>query len=95
MCNLYNVDMSEMALTEARLHLADVVNRAAYGGEGIYLTRNGRRLAAIVPVEVLDALEMVEDRIDVAAADESYAEAGEDVTLDQMREELRLPKAAH
>lgn len=95
MCNLYNIYMVEMALTEARLHLADVVNRAAYGGEGIYLTRNGRRLAAIVPVEVLDALETIEDRIDVEAAEASYAEAGTDVTLDQLREELRMPKAAH
>lgn len=94
MCNLYNIDMSEMALTEARRHLADVVNRAAYSGEGIYLTRNGRRLAAIVPVEVLDAMEAIEDRIDVEAAEESYAEAGNDVTLDQLREELRLPRAA-
>ena len=91
---MYIIYMTEMALTEARRHLAEVVNRAAYGGEGIYLTRNGRRLAAIVPVEVLDALEAIEDRIDVAAAEESYAETGKDVTLDQLREELRLPRAA-
>jgi prevent-host-death family protein len=86
--------MSEMALTEARLHLADVVNRAAYTGEGIYLTRHGRRLAAIVPVEVLDAIEALEDRIDIEAAEESYAEAGENITLDKLREELHLPKTA-
>ena len=86
--------MSEMALTEARLHLADVVNRAAYSGEGTYLTRHGRRLAAIVPVEVLEAFEALEDRIDIEAAEESYAEAGADVTLDQLREELHLPRAA-
>jgi prevent-host-death family protein len=86
--------MSEMTLTEARQHLADVVNRAAYTGEGIYLTRHGRRLAAIVPVEALDAIEAIEDHIDLEAAEESYAEAGEDVTLDQLREELRLPRAA-
>lgn len=81
-------------MTEAREHLADVVNRVAYTGEGITLTRRGRRLAAIVPIEVLDALEAAEDRIDIEAAEESYAEAGEDITLDQMREELRLPRAA-
>jgi prevent-host-death family protein len=80
--------MSEMTLTEARQHLADVANRAAYTGEGIYLTRHGRRLAAVVPVEVLDA---IEGRIDL---EDSYAEAGEDVTLDQLREELRPPRAA-
>ena len=40
----------ECPITEARDHLADLVNRAAYAGETIYLTRRGRRLAAIVPV---------------------------------------------
>lgn len=81
-------------MTEAREHLADIVNRVAYSGEGITLTRRGRRLAAIVPVEVLDAIEAAEDRIDLEAAEESYAETGQNITLDQMREELRLPKAA-
>jgi len=38
-------------------------------------------------------LEAIEDRIDVETAEESYAEAGKDVTLDQLREELRLPRA--
>jgi prevent-host-death family protein len=83
--------VTELPVTEARDHLADVVNRVAYSGEGIILTRRGRRLAAIVPVAVLDALEAAEDRIDIEAAEESYAEAGEDITLDQMREELHLP----
>lgn len=40
----------------ARERLADLVNRAAYGGEAILLTRRGRPVAAIVPVEVLDRL---------------------------------------
>jgi antitoxin Phd len=86
--------MSEMPVTEARDHLADVVNRVAYSGESTYLTRRGRRLAAIVPAEVLEAIEALEDRIDIDAAEESYAEAGEDLTLDQLREELQLPRAA-
>ena len=83
-----------MPVTEARDHLADVVNRVAYGGESTYLTRRGRRMAAIVPAEVLEAIEAIEDRIDVEAAEESYAETGQDVTLDQMRDELHLPRTA-
>ena len=81
-------------MTEARDHLADVVNRVAYSGESTYLTRRGRRLAAIVPVELLEAIEAIEDRVDVEAAEESYAEVGENITLDQMRDELRLPRTA-
>ncbi len=86
--------MPEIPVTEARDHLADVVNRVAYSGESTYLTRRGRRLAAIVPAEVLEAIEAVEDRIDVEAAEESYAETGQDVTLDQIRDELHLPRTA-
>jgi prevent-host-death family protein len=82
--------MTELPVTEAREHLADVVNQVAYSGEGAYLTRRGRRLAAIVPVEVLEAIERLEDQIDIQAAEESYAEAGQDKTLAQLREELRL-----
>jgi hypothetical protein len=62
--------------------------------EGTYLTRHGRRLAAIVPVEVLDAIEAMEDRLDLEAAEESYAEVGEDITLSRLREELDPPKSA-
>lgn len=39
----------EMPVSQARDHLADVVNAAAYGGTVTYVTRRGRRLAAIVP----------------------------------------------
>lgn len=46
---------TEMPITEARTHLADVVNSAVYAGTVTYLTRRGRRLAAIVPAARLAA----------------------------------------
>ena len=51
----------EMPVTDVRDRLADVVNEAAYGGRVTYLTRHGRRLAAIVPVETAEAAERWED----------------------------------
>ncbi|HSR85970.1 MAG TPA: type II toxin-antitoxin system prevent-host-death family antitoxin [Streptosporangiaceae bacterium] len=39
---------AEMPISDARDHLAEVVNRAMYGGEVTYLTRRGRRLAVVV-----------------------------------------------
>ena len=80
--------MSEMAVTEAREHLSDVVNRAAYGGETVFLTRRGRRVAAIVPAELLEALEAAEDAADVAAAREAMAEGGAVISLEEFRTEL-------
>lgn len=39
---------AEMPISEARDHLADVVNRAVYAGTPTHLTRRGRRLAVVV-----------------------------------------------
>jgi prevent-host-death family protein len=44
-----------MPISDAREHLADVVNRAVYGGEATYLTRRGRRLAVVVSAAQLAA----------------------------------------
>ena len=39
---------AEMPISDARDHLADVVNRAVYAGTPTHLTRRGRRLAVVV-----------------------------------------------
>ncbi len=44
-----------MPISDAREHLADVVNRAVYRGEATYLTRRGRRLAVVVSASHLEA----------------------------------------
>ena len=44
-------EVQEMTTTEARKHLPDLVNMAAYGHVTTVLTRDGRRLGGIVPEE--------------------------------------------
>jgi prevent-host-death family protein len=44
-------EVQEMTTTEARKHLPELVNMAAYGHITTVLTRDGRRLARIVPEE--------------------------------------------
>lgn len=44
-------------MTQARAELAELVSRVGYTGERILLTRHGKPLAALVPVEDLEALE--------------------------------------
>ena len=44
-------EVQEMTTTEARKHLPELVNMAAYGRVTTVLTRDGRRLARIVPEE--------------------------------------------
>ncbi|MBB6395083.1 type II toxin-antitoxin system Phd/YefM family antitoxin [Actinomadura sp. NPDC048032] len=46
-------------MTEARAQFADLVNRVAYTGEPVKLTRRGRVMAALVSPEDLELLETV------------------------------------
>jgi antitoxin (DNA-binding transcriptional repressor) of toxin-antitoxin stability system len=50
-------DTSEISVVDLRKSLADVLNDAAVQGKTFYVTRNGRRIAAIVPVPVAERSE--------------------------------------
>lgn len=82
--------MDEISTVEAREQFAEVVNRAAYGKERLILTRRGKALAAIVPIDDLELIRELEDRIDAEEARRAKEEAERDgwTTLDQLREEL-------
>lgn len=67
--------MVRLTVTKAREDLAEMVNRVAYGHERIVLERRGKNLAALVPIEDLDLLEMFEDKIDLEAAKRAIAQA--------------------
>jgi prevent-host-death family protein len=69
----------EMSVTDARDDLGPVTNRVAYGGETIYLTKHGRRAAAMVPVAAAELLEDLEDLIDSEAIDAVRARLAEGV----------------
>lgn len=68
---------------EARKQFSEIVNRAAYGKERVVITRRGKPLVAVVPIEDMEALEAIEDRIDIEEADKVLAqiEAGKEETL--------------
>lgn len=42
---------------ELRANFADVINQVATGNETVFVTSHGRRIAAIVPVSVAEAIE--------------------------------------
>ena len=71
--------MGERPISEARESFSTTVNRVAFGGERVVLTRHGRRVAAVVPIDDLELLEAIEDARDLdevraALADPANAE---------------------
>jgi prevent-host-death family protein len=67
-----------------------MVNRVAYGKERHTITRHGKAVAAVIPVEDLRLLEELEDRMDVKAAREALRESEERIPYDEIRRELGL-----
>jgi prevent-host-death family protein len=49
--------MAELSALTVRDHFAEIVNRVAYGKERIVLTRRGKAVVGIVPLEDLRLLE--------------------------------------
>jgi len=71
---MYILRMSgDVALTDARSSLGELAARAEYGRETVYLTKHGRRVAAVVSAEVAELLEQLEDLLDVQAVAEVQA----------------------
>ncbi|MYD94023.1 MAG: type II toxin-antitoxin system Phd/YefM family antitoxin [Chloroflexi bacterium] len=77
------------SITEARDVLGQLVGRVQYGHERIVLTRHGRPAAALVPMDDHEALERLEDEIDLADALAALREPGR-VTWDELKAELKL-----
>jgi prevent-host-death family protein len=78
--------------TDAREQLADVLNRVAYAGDRVRITRRGKVVAAVVPIGDLEMIERLENEIDIREAEKSLREAKRKGTipLDIIREELGL-----
>ena len=78
--------------TDAREQLAHVLNRVAYAGDRVRITRRGKVVAAVVPIEDLELIERLENEIDVREAEKSLREARKKGTipLDVVRDEFGL-----
>ena len=53
-----------MTAASARSQFSEIVNRTAFGGERVVVTRRGKALAALVPIGDLALLEELENRGD-------------------------------
>lgn len=84
--------MEEINVTDARDSLAEVVNQVAYGHDRVALTRRGKRLAAVVPLEDLKLLEELEAKVDLdearAALEEARSSNEPNVPWNELKKQL-------
>jgi prevent-host-death family protein len=86
--------MVKFSTAEAREKLGMIIQRAAVEKERIVLTRRGKELAALVPIEDMRFLEELEDRLDLEEARAALAEAKADperpIPWEKLKAELGL-----
>ena len=84
-------DMTKIGVSDARDHLSEVVDRARYTHERVVLTKRGKDVGAIVSIEDLKLLEILEDQLDIDMARKALADAGDErISYQSLREKLGL-----
>ena len=77
----------ELPASEARSRISELLDAVA-DGEFVYLTRRGKRVAALMPADIAENYEKIEDEYWARRADEARARlaAGEDevIPFDQL-----------
>lgn len=83
--------MTRLSSTEAREQWSELLNRVRYGGERITIERRGKNMAVLVPPEIEELLEAIEDRLDALEARRVLeTDHREPVPLDDILAELGL-----
>ena len=84
--------MKQVTTVDARAQFSDIINRAAFGKERVTLTRRGKEIVAVVPIEDMKLLEALEDKIDLDEARMALAEAKKKGTIswDKVKTELGI-----
>jgi len=82
--------VTTMNTSDAKEQFADLVNRVSHGKEHIILTRRGKEIAAIIPLEDFKLLQDSQDKNDLRDAIDALKEARAQGTfnLEQLREEV-------
>lgn len=76
--------------SDAKEQFADLVNRVAHSKERVILTRRGKEIAAIIPIEDLTTLQASQDGHDLREAIEALREARNlgTITLQELKENI-------
>jgi prevent-host-death family protein len=86
-------DLPSVSLTELRESLPDTIGRVAHGKERLLIKRHNRPVAAVVSMDDVRLLEMLDDMLDLEAAAEALEEianGGDLKSAAEFRKELGL-----
>ena len=84
--------MAQVNTVNERAQFSDIINRAAFGKERVTLTRRGKEIVAVVPIEDVKLLEALEDKIDLEEARAALTESKKKGTVswDKIKKELSI-----
>ena len=82
--------MTRCPLKQFREDLSRIAGRVEHAGDRVVVSRNGRDAFAVVSVEDLEALERIEDAIDLDEARKARKGAGRNIPLAEVRKRLGL-----
>ena len=81
--------MTTLDMTEARHTLSEIANRVIFAGERVCIKKNGKAAFALVPMEDLELLEAMEDKLDIDAA-KAAIKRGKFTDLETIAKELGI-----
>ena len=79
------LEATEISASSARQNLSKIIDAVRVAGERILITQHGRPVAAVIGVEDLELLQLLEDRMDVAEARRRIREPADKVSLEDLR----------
>lgn len=80
-----------ISVTKMRENLAEIIGEVRFAHKRIKLTSNGKNVGAIIPLEDLELLEVLEDKIDIELVEQASKD-GQFYSLDQVLEENGLSR---
>jgi prevent-host-death family protein len=85
------VRMTTVTAKELKDHPTDVLGRVQYGNERVAVTRYGKEVAVVMPIEDARLLESIEDLIDAQDVIQAIEEAEREgtISLDELRDTLQ------
>ncbi len=77
-----------ISATQLKNDFAEATGKVQHGGERIIVRRNSKEAFALIPIDDLRLLELIEDKIDILAAEKVLAESRPTIPWEELKKEL-------